>query len=449
MKRARHHFSPNLLSFLFSNLLLSALLIFPALAEAQTLSLPEALKETRSESLQIQKAQAVYEEAKWRKLGTYQGFLPTLTGSVNYLTEKKYMLLDVDMGAGALTIPQVVPTTLYTLKASLPLFDGFASTNRYRSEDALEDAAQKEYEWAQFGAERQTTLQFFRALAAQTLKDVAEQNLKALQDHLKDIQAFKKAGVSTNYDVLRVEVQVSEAQSEMLNSQDNVELARYKLGEVMGKESEARTLIGKLPLLNEDLIRKLDDKAVESRADIQALQKKSEATHFSYQSANRYWVPRISLVGEYDHYNNRNARFDDSEAFRDAYMVGVNLTWNLFDGLASTSKSGQSEQQAVQTEKSLAMARIKAKQDFELWKRKYLYFCAVSKSRAGDIERSKEAVRLAHEGRRAGVRTSTELLDAESDLFRSRAGLVTAQMGAIEALVNLELVSGQKLFDFN
>jgi outer membrane protein TolC len=56
---------------------------------------------------------------------------------------------------------------------------------------------------------------------------------------------------------------------------------------------------------------------------------------------------------------------------------------------------------------------------------------------------------LAQEGRRAGVRTSTELLDAESDLFRSRAGLITAQMGAIEALVNLELVSGQKLFDFN
>jgi outer membrane protein TolC len=443
--RSNHHPIPRHLVF---GALLFSLFSF-RFAFGQTLTLDQALKETRTDSLQIQKAEAGYEEAKWRKLGTYSGYLPTLTGSVNYLTDKKYMLLDVELGGGAITIPQVVPTTIYTLKASLPIFDGFASTNRYRSESALEESARQEFEWAQFGAERQTTLQFYRALAAQTLKDVAEQNMKALQDHLKDIQAFKKAGVSTNYDVLRVEVQVSEAQSELLNSQDNVELAKFKLGESMGKETETRVLSGKLPILNETLIQHLNEKSIESRLDLQALQKKSEASHFSYQSNNRYWVPRISLIGQFDHYNNRNDRFNDTEAFRDAYMAGVNLTWNLFDGLASTSRSGQSEQQALQVEKSLGMARIKAKQDLEIWKRKFLYFCTVYKSRVNDIERSREAVRLAQEGRRAGVRTSTELLDAESDLFRSRAGLITAQMGAIEALVNLELVSGQKLFDFN
>ena len=429
--------------------IVSALFLLSSLsAKAQTLSLSEALKETRSESLQIQKAQSAFEEAKWRKLGSYSGYLPTLTGSVNYLTDKKYMFVDMNLGGAPVSVPQVLPTTIYTLKASLPIFDGFASTNRFQADSALEDSARADYEWAQFSAERQTTLQFYRALAAQTLKDVADQNMKALQDHLKDIQAFKRAGVSTNYDVLRVEVQVSEAQNEVLNSQDNVELAKFKLGEVMGKETETRELAGQLPALKENLVQGLNEKSLENRGDLLALQKRSEATHYSYQSANRYWVPRISLVGEFNHYNNRNDRFQDSDAFRDSYAAGVNLTWNIFDGLVSTSRSGQAEEQAVQTEKTLAMARIKAKQDFELWKRKYLYFCTVSKSRANDIERSKEAVRLAHEGRRAGGRTSTELLDAESDLFRSRAGLVTAQMGAIEALINLELVSGQKLFDF-
>jgi outer membrane protein TolC len=428
---------------------LFSILVTSLVVKAQTLTLDQALKETRSDSLQIQKAESSYEEAKWRKKGAYSGYLPSLTGSVNYLTDKKYMFLDVNLGGGPLSIPQVVPTTLYTLKATLPVFDGFSSTNRLRSESALEDSARQDYEWTQFTVERQTTLQFYRTLAAQTLKDVAEQNMKALQDHLKDIQAFKKAGVSTNYDVLRVEVQVSEAQSELLNSQDNVELAKFKLGESMGKETETRQLAGKLPVLSEDLIRKLDEKSVETRPDIQSLQKKSEASHYSYQSANRYWVPRISLIGEFDHYNNRNDRFQDADGFRDSYMAGINLTWNIFDGMISPSRSGQAEQQSLQVEKSLGMARIKAKQDFEYWKRKYLYFCTVYKSRLSDIDRSKESVRLAQEGRRAGVRTSTELLDAESDLFRSRAGLITAQMGAIEALVNLELVSGQKLFDFN
>jgi outer membrane protein TolC len=177
---------------------LFSILVTSLVVKAQTLTLDQALKETRSDSLQIQKAESSYEEAKWRKMGAYSGYLPSLTGSVNYLTDKKYMFLDVNLGGGPLSIPQVVPTTLYTLKATLPVFDGFSSTNRLRSESALEDSARQDYEWTQFTVERQTTLQFYRTLAAQTLKDVAEQNMKALQDHLKDIQAFKKAGVSTN-----------------------------------------------------------------------------------------------------------------------------------------------------------------------------------------------------------------------------------------------------------
>lgn len=424
-----------------------ALLLFCSIGNALTLT--EVLQEVRGSSLQIQKAKAGFEEAEWRTTGAYSTYLPTLTGSVNYLIDKKYMLVDIDFNGNPMSIPQILPTSLYTLKATWPLFDGFASTNHLQAERALEASARDEYEWTQFSVERQAVLQFYRSLATQILKDVASQNLKALQDHLKDIQAFKRAGVSTTYDVLRVETQVSEAQSELMNSEDNMHMSKYKLGEILGKELEERPLSGKLPILKDDVVQKIQEDSFLKRQDIRSLEKKSEASHLNYKSANRYWVPRVSLVGELNHYNNLNDRFDDEKVFRDSYFAGINLTWNIFDGLASTSRSGQSEQQAVQVEKTLSMARLKAKQDFEFWKRKYLYFCAVYKSRANDIQRSEEAVRLAKEGRRAGVRTSTELLDAESDLFRSRAGQVTAQMGAIEALVNLEMVSGQKLYDFN
>ena len=93
------------------------------------------------------------------------------------------------------------------------------------------------------------------------------------------------------------------------------------------------------------------------------------------------------------------------------------------------------------------MARLHARQDFDLWSRKLLYFSSVYKSKMSDIDRSKEAVRLAREGRRVGVRTNTELLDAEIDLFRSQAGAVNAQLGALEAKISLELAAGQRVGD--
>lgn len=435
-----------LLIFLLLNPFYSAI---QAQENSTDLTVSEALKESESQSLQIQKAKATLEETEWKHTESYSLYLPSLSASVNYLTDKKYMLLDTTIGGNALTIPQVLPTTIYSVKASLPVFDGFASTNRYRATSALKESSRNDYEWTQFNINRQTILQFYKSMASYVLLNVSEQNLKTLQDHLKDVQAFKKAGVSTNYDVLRVEVQVSEAQTEVMNSQDNVEIAKFKLGEVLGKDVEIRNLKGQLPILTESILDKLDSKILTHRKDIMSLEQKSESSHFMASSANRYWIPKLNVFGEAQYYNNQTTGFDDSDHFRNAYTVGLNLTWNIFDGLGSTARSGQAEQQAVQVEKSVQMAKLKAQQDFEFWKRKFKYFTVVYKSRLNDIHRSEEAVRLAKEGRKAGVTTSTQLLDAESDLFRSRAGLVNAQIGSIEALINLELVSGQTLYTFN
>lgn len=412
-----------------------------------SLTLNEAIKESDQGSLVAQKAQANFEEAKFRKEEAYMGFLPALSASLNYLGDKKYMLLDTTIGGNPITIPQVVPTTQYTLRATLPLFDGFASRHRLRAGEANQEAALHDFDWVKFSVARQVILQFYRSLAAQVILQVAEQNLLTLTDHLRDVHAFKKAGVSTNYDVLRVEVQVSEAQSELLNAKDNLEIAKFKLGEVLGKEVETRSLVGSLPVLtSQDIAEKPLN--LGQRKDLQALREKRDASQWLSQSAGRYWVPKLSLFAEAQYYNNKNDRFSDSESFRNGYLLGLNLTWNIFDGMVSLAKSGQARQQLIQIEKSVQIAENRGKQDLEIWTRKFKYFCAVYQARVGDVGRSQELVRLAKEGRRAGTRTNTDLLDAEAELFRAQAGRLNSQIGAIEALINLELATGQSFYDF-
>ena len=70
------------------------------------------------------------------------------------------------------------------------------------------------------------------------------------------------------------------------------------------------------------------------------------------------------------------------------------------------------------------------------------------KSKSTDIERSAEALRLSKAGRKVGVRTNTDILDAQSDLNRSKIAQINAQIGTIESLINLELALGQKLYTF-
>lgn len=416
-----------------------------------SLSLKEALQEGTSGSLQLQKINSQKEEASWKRVEATSGYLPQISASASYLTDKKYLLTDVQLAGSANTvsIPAIVPTTNMLLTLNYPLFDGFASTNRYQSAKLGEQSAEQEFDWAQFQTQKQITLQYYKTLASQTLEEVANQNIKTLEDHLKDVNLFKKAGVFTNYDVLRVEVQVSEARSELLNSIDNTAINKNKLADLLGKESETRDLDGKLPSLSPDLIKKIDLNDLSTRKDLSSLASKTESITYLTDANSKYLIPKLSFFGQYQYYNNINDKFSDSNAFREAYQLGLNLTWNLFDGAVSMAKSKQSLEQKYQAEKTLRMAQIKSKQDIELWKRKFLYFCSVYQSRLNDVQKTTESVRLAREGRKVGARTNTDLLDAETELFRAKAGVVNAQVGAIEALINLELATGKNIYQFN
>jgi outer membrane protein TolC len=418
---------------------------------AQELTVQQAVQESETHSPRLQKAKAVQEEVAWKKTESLNSFLPTVTAQATYLFDKKYMLTDISLAPGqpASSIAAVVPTSMVTLTGTLPLFEGGAGIRKYSSASSFSSAAEKEYNWTEFQLGREVILQFYRTLAAKELLRVAEQNLKTLQDHHKDVALFKKAGVSTNYDVLRVEVQVSEAESEVLNATDNLALARGKLSEIMGEEADLRELTGTWPEFTPAHAEAFQKENLNSRPDLQALQMRSEAARTLASVASSFWVPKLSLYGQYQYYNNRTDKYDDWEKYRDAYQVGLNMTWNLFDGMTSVSRDHQAFQQSVQSDKGLVQSRLKAQQDLDFWRRKYLYFGTVFKTRKNDVLKSEESVRLAKQGKRVGVRTDTDLLDAEAELFRARAGLVNAQMGALESLVNLELTTGKKLLSFN
>ena len=64
------------------------------------------------------------------------------------------------------------------------------------------------------------------------------------------------------------------------------------------------------------------------------------------------------------------------------------------------------------------------------------------------MTKSEESFRLAKVGQKEGTRTTTDLLDAEAELFRAKANAINAQIGSIEALLNLELATGQIFHDF-
>ena len=105
----------------------------------------------------------------------------------------------------------------------------------------------------------------------------------------------------------------------------------------------------------------------------------------------------------------------------------------------------QNQYKAIAAEKSLKKAHLDAPTEFSFWKKRYLYSASLYQAKNSDLKRAEETVRLAGAGFKAGVRTTTEVLDAELELFRARAGIVTTQLNCLESKIKLELSTGESL----
>ncbi|MBS1986253.1 MAG: TolC family protein [Bdellovibrionales bacterium] len=405
----------------------------------------QALGDGQSHSPRVQRAQSVFDEQGWRRTESLSGFLPKLSLSANHFFSTKYQFDNVNLGGAPLQIPLIYPTTSLTVDVSLPLFDGLQNIHRYSAASWGKDAAEAELDWTRFQVNQDIRLKFYQALAAQRIESVASENVKTLEDHLRRVRELKRAGTSTQYDVLKVEVQLHEAQSEDLAAQDNVLTSRSRLAEAMGLATDARPLAGEMPHPQPAKIQPLVLPVGYVRKDLQALDARVEASDQLDRANGAYWVPKVGLGAQYVSYNNINSAWTDKDSFRSAYNVGIFLNWNIFDGMASIAKSRETAEQQVQTEKTAMLARLHQPVDFEYWKRRYLYSAAVFEAKTSDVEKARESVRLANEGLRSGVRTHTDVLDAELELFRAQAGSVTSQLNAAEAWINLELAMGKTI----
>ncbi|MEZ4845581.1 MAG: TolC family protein [Bdellovibrionota bacterium] len=205
--------------------------------------------------------------------------------------------------------------------------------------------------------------------------------------------------------------------------------------------------MGDFPTLAPALIEQTKEQTME-RKDILALSQQSESLTSLQKANNKFWVPRLSVYGQLQAYNNRNDEFSDWDAYREAYQMGLNLRWNIFDGMTSISKSKQARAQAIAAQNGVRAASLKAGEDAEIWKKKFLYFCKMVDVKTTQTQKAEEAVRLAKESVRAGTKTNSDLIDAELDLFKSRADVLNVRMGMIEALINYQLATGHKVYDF-
>lgn len=442
-------------------ILLSLLIAMPAYAADKKakakdaskgeLTLKQALKEAFENSPYYQRSQALEREAGWGQLEAVgQGFIPHLSLEGRHYFAEQYSFLNVAFGASPpVQFPGIYPYTTFNLNASWDLFDGFRNFHETDAADRRHEAAKTLVNWSLFQVQERVRLQFYQSLAAKMLEDLANEDVKTLEDHLRIVKERRRAGQATKYDVLRVEVQLSQSESDQMSTKDQAALAREALFKTIGLVPDDRNLSGKLPLVDaEAVLDHLPEVDTKNRPDVKAKILELQAAQDQKGAAEAFGLPHVSLIAQYQFYNSPDylaGGLSPSNDVRTDYFLGVAGSWDVLDGGVGFARAKEAAERAKATQAELDEAMLQAPYDLDLWKRKLASSAALYQSKTVDVEKAKESARLAKSGFKAGANTTTDVLDAELETFRAGAGLVQAQLDMLEAQINLELAIGKRL----
>ncbi|NTV52341.1 MAG: TolC family protein, partial [Candidatus Firestonebacteria bacterium] len=301
------------------------------------MNLATAIGEARQNSPDLQRAVSAVEEASWKRLEFASAHLPHLSAGLNQVLDTKYAYLGVYFGPAAVEFPSAMPSSTLDLQATWMIFDGLETLHAYQAADFNFQAAQADLKRADFLLEQSIRVRFFQALAAAELLQVANQNILTLEEHLAIANAGQRSGISTRFNVLRIEAQLEEAKAEKNLAEDNALITRKNLSQVMGLGEDERLLQGNLPVPDDKLVPADLKPALEERADIKAQDARQTGAEKAGAAAGGFWWPRLMLYADEEYYKYKayDPAIIETPNFKSAYIVGARLQWNLFDGGAS------------------------------------------------------------------------------------------------------------------
>ena len=403
-----------------------------------------------SKELKISKSQMSSAEAKITE-ATSQ-LLPLLKFQAAYQRLSNIPPFEVSLPIFPQPI-QISPVILnnYNLKLTLqqPLFTGFKLWS-------LKGAAENNYESSSYEYKKKLNdvayniqSAFWNYYKAMQIKKVIEENLKLTKNHLDDTKNFMKSGLATKNDLLKLEVQYSNTKLQLIESENNIDIARSNLNKLLSLPLEANTEINVSEIDTSFANYKLPDLIEQSkvnRNDLKSIEYRVKASANGVTAAKGGWYPSIYLIGDY-YYSKPNQRIIPAEnKFKDTWDIGVTLQWDLWNWGYTSSRSAQAEEQKVQAETSLS--QLNDAVELEVYQTFLTYERAVDKINVSSqsVEQSEENYRSTQEKYNQQIATSTDLIDAEVFLLQAKTNLTTSLVDYQMAKVKLMKAIGNKIY---
>lgn len=415
------------------------------------LTLDEAIAKGRAAAPRIAEAQARREAADATVTSREALRLPVLSTSAAYQRTNHVDEYGIPQSNGTTRIlfPDIPNNLRGRADASMPVYTSGRIDALISSATLDRKAADADVKTAGADVALDVARAYWALVTARESAKVVEQGLVRIDAYVADVKARQDAGFLPPNDLLSAQAQRARQAVALIQARNAAAVAQADLARVVGLDLDA-TILPTTPLLDPMAsaasltalsVQALTEQARGARSERDALTERADAARQSGVAAAAAMKPQVGVAAGFEE-SKPNARIvprvDD---WRHSWEAGISVTWQLFDGGKAKADRAAATAQATALERRRddfdAMLGVELRQrrfDVESGR-------AALEASASGIAAATEARRVVEERFRAGVATSTDVLDAqtallEAELERTRlaAGLRLSEARLLRAV---------------
>ena len=281
-------------------------------------------------------------------------------------------------------------------------------------------AAQSKMQAFQLQTERTTAFvqlevnkAFMQLQLAYKAVDVLEKANATGKANLKLVNDYFKQGLLQKTDLLNVQVRVNDLSNQLQFAKSNVQNASDYLAFLLNEDTKGKIYRPSETLENAIAVAAPTNQMAATRKDFQAMEKSTQAYEKMLQSSKMNFLPRLNAFGSYELYD-QNLFGTNAQG----YLIGAQLSWNLFDGYKSI---GKMEKAKADLQKStLENQQYKAQSQLEFDKTNRQLKDVENNVNLSQLafEQSQESFRIRQNRFGQGLEKTTDLLTAETQMIQ-------------------------------
>ncbi len=335
--------------------------------------------------------------------------------------------------------PRVQSYNTYTagLAAQQTIYDFGKTDGRVSSAHELYNASTINFQSSRINVIANAEMAYYTVLEAQRVVDVNQEALNQTQAHLKEAQAYYRVGTRPQFDVTTAQVNVANANVNLISSKNQLRIAGLQLENSMGVHSDVPYSLSDtmgVPSfsLSLDSVKAI---ALTERQDLLAARASVQSSQSLVTSASGQRLPTVALAGAWNW-----SSFDFP--LRSRWNAGVTLSVPLFQGFGIDAQVDQAEANLESAKANFTLVVENALLDVE---QSYL-----SVKEAADridatsklVGQASENLKIA-EGRYSfGVGSAIEITDAQVTLSSARLSSIQALYDYNTSLIKLKRATG-------